>query len=128
MNPILAIITMGYNTTMLLLAYKRPEDAPLLSIGYTVTAYLLSIAWLAAYTAMAILLSCRKKDAILFGFQVIVPQTFKSIQKLQIMLDPVLFALMGNVAIKSTIERRQRWKYDESKCQMTPEDIDNREC
>ncbi|KAF9568928.1 hypothetical protein CPC08DRAFT_745942 [Agrocybe pediades] len=108
MNPILALITGGYNVTMLLLAYKRPADAPVLSVAYTIMAYLLSLAWLAAYTTMAVLLSCPKKDVILFGFQVVVPQAVKTTQKLQIMLDPVLFVLMGNVAIKSTLERRHR--------------------
>jgi hypothetical protein len=108
MNPLFAIFTMGYHTTMLLIAFRRPDDAPNLSVGYTITAYLLSCAWLGAYIAMAIILSSRAKELSFFDLQIEIPQTMRVTQKIQIMLDPLECAIIGNIAVKSTIKSRQR--------------------
>jgi len=53
MNPLFVFLTMVYHAAMLLIAFRRPDDAPNLSVGYTITAYLLSCAWLGAYIARA---------------------------------------------------------------------------
>ncbi|KDR83934.1 hypothetical protein GALMADRAFT_236436 [Galerina marginata CBS 339.88] len=113
LNPVFAILTMAYHITMLLLTFKRPADAPRLSIGYTIVAYLLSLAWLGAYFAMSVILSNRETEFKIFGLWVLIPQTMRVPQKIQIMLDPFECVIIGNIAIKSTMERR-RWP-DEGK-------------
>jgi len=107
MNPLFAILTMGYHTTMLLIEFRRPDDAPNLSVGYTITAYLLSCAWLGAYIAMAIILSSRAKEMSFFDLRIEIPQT-RVTQKIQIMLDPLECVIIGNIAVKSTIKNRRR--------------------
>ncbi|KAF8914160.1 hypothetical protein CPB84DRAFT_1820076 [Gymnopilus junonius] len=106
LNPIFAIMAMGYDTTMLLLAYKRPEGAPRLSIGYTVAAYLLSAAWLSAFVAMSAVLSSLEAQVELFDFRILVPQTMRGPQHIQILLDALECVLMGDIAVRSTIDRR----------------------
>ncbi|PPQ65930.1 hypothetical protein CVT26_010693 [Gymnopilus dilepis] len=98
---------------MLLLAYKKPEDAPALSIGYTVAAYLLSAAWLSAFITMSVVLSRRETEVVLFDLRVLVPQTMRGPQHIQIMLDAVECALLGDIAVRSTIERRLQCKESE---------------
>jgi len=120
MNPLFAILTMGYHAAMLLIAFRRPDDAPNLSVGYTITAYLLSCAWLGAYIAMAIILSSRAKELSFFDLRIEIPQTMGIAQKIQVMLDPLESAVIGNIAVKSTIQRRRRcnlkWKEASSPC------------
>lgn len=113
LNPIFAILAMGYNTTVLLLAYKMPEGAPILSIGYTLAAYFLSAAWLSAFIAMSIILSTREMEVELFDLRILVPQTMRGPQHIQIMLDAVECVLMGDIAIRNTIERRLQCRESE---------------
>ena len=91
---------------MLALAYKRPNDAPVLSIGYTVWAYLLSLSWLGAYIAMAMILSRKEKEIPLFDLHIIVPCHLKASQSLQMFLDPLESVLLGDIAIRGTIQWR----------------------
>jgi hypothetical protein len=118
LNPLFAIITVGYHVAMLALAYKRPDDAPLLSFGYTVWAYFLSLSWLGAYIAMAMVLLGKQKEIPLFDLRIIVPQHLKYFQKLQMFLDPLECVILGDLAIKGTIQWRAA-KFDLSKEQMT---------
>jgi len=94
-----------------MLAYKRPEDAPVLPVGYTIAAYLLAAAWLGAYIAMAIVLCTKAEDIPLFSVDILIPQQMRITQKIQIMLDPCESVLIGCIAIKSTVERcgERRW-------------------
>lgn len=112
LNPLLALCTIGYHSTMLLLAYNRPEGAPILPVGYLIAPYLLSLTWFGAYIAMSMLLSNRTRVIDVFHLQIVVPQTFRATQKMQIMFDPLESTLLGCIAIRSTIERRQvgDWK------------------
>jgi len=103
---------------MLALAYKRPDDAPVLSIGYTLWAYFLSLSWLSAYIAMATILSAKLKEIPLFDLRIIVPQHMRFLQRLQMMLDPVECVILGDLAIKGTIQWRAA-KFDLPKEQMT---------
>ncbi|KAF8969468.1 hypothetical protein BDZ97DRAFT_246377 [Flammula alnicola] len=114
LNPFFAILTMGYHSTMLLLAYKRPEDAPMLPIAYTISAYLLSLGWLGAYIAMAVVLSSRETEVHLFDCRIMIPQTLRDTQKLQIMLDALECTIIGTIAVKSTIQRLQLCKSKET--------------
>jgi len=116
LNPFFAILTMGYHATMLLLAYRRPQDAPRLSIAYIIAAYLLSLAWLGAYITMAVVLSSRETEVTLFDLRILVPQTSRVTQKIQLMLDPLQCAIIGNIAIKSTIEHRQLLYHETKEC------------
>jgi len=93
---------------MLALAYRRPDDAPVLPIGYTVWAYFLSLSWLSAYIAMAMVLSGKRKEILLFDLDVIVPRHLRIFQKLQMFLDPLECVILGDLAIKSTIQRRAK--------------------
>jgi len=106
LNPLFAIITAGYHVVMLALAYRRPDDASVLPIGYTVWAYFLSLSWLGAYIAMAMVLSRKEREVLLFDLHVIVPRHLRSFQKLQMFLDPLECVILGNLAIKGTIQWR----------------------
>ena len=117
LNPLFAIITVGYHVTMLALAYRRPDDAPVLSIGYTVWAYFLSFSWLGAYIAMAMVLSGKQREIPLFNLRIIVPQHLRCFQNLQMMLDPLECVILGDLAIKGTIQWRAA-KFEISKEQM----------
>jgi len=117
LNPLLAIITGGYHVAMLALAYRRPDDAPIISIGYTLWAYFLSLSWLGAYIAMATILSGKLKEIPLFDLRIIVPQHLWCFQRLQMMLDPVECVILGDLAIKGTIQWRAA-KFDLPKEQM----------
>ena len=117
LNPLFAIITVGYHVTMLALAFRRPDDAPVLSIGYTVWAYFLSFSWLGAYIAMAMVLSRKQKEIPLFDLRIIVPQHLRCFQNLQMMLDPLECVILGDLAIKGTIQWRAA-KFELSNEQM----------
>jgi hypothetical protein len=117
LNPLFAVITAGYHITMLALAYRCPDDAPALSIAYTIWAYLLAFAWLLAYIAMAIVLWEKQREVPIFNLYVIVPQDLRSCQKLQMFLDPLECVIFGDLAIKGTIQWRAA-KSDLSKEQM----------
>ncbi|KAF8812266.1 hypothetical protein BYT27DRAFT_7335562 [Phlegmacium glaucopus] len=106
LNPLFALITAGYHIVMLALAYRRPDDAPVLPIGYTVWAYFLSLSWLGAYIAMAMILSRKQSEILVFDLDVIVPRHLRNFQKLQMFLDPLECVILGNLAVKSTIQRR----------------------
>jgi len=105
---------------MLALAYRRPDDAPVLPIGYSVWAYFLSLSWLGAYIAMAMVLLGKQKEIPLFDLRIIVPQQFslKCFQRIQMLLDPLECVILGDLAIKGTIQWRAA-KFDLSKEQMT---------
>lgn len=118
LNPLFAIITVGYHVAMLALAYRRPDDAPVLPIGYSVWAYFLSLSWLGAYIAMAMVLLGKQTEIPLFDFPIIVPQHLRCFQKLQMLLDPLECVILGDLAIKGTIQWRAA-KFDLSKEQMT---------
>jgi hypothetical protein len=120
LNPLFAIITVGYHVAMLALAYRRPDDAPVLPIGYSVWAYFLSLSWLGAYIAMAMVLLGKQKEIPLFDLRIIVPQHFPltCFQRLQMLLDPLECVILGDLAIKGTIQWRAA-KFDLSKEQMT---------
>jgi len=118
LNPLLAVITAGYHVVILALAYKRPDDAPAISIGYTLWACFLALSWLFAYIAMATILSWRLKEIPLFDLRIIVPQHLWCFQRLQMMLDPVECVILGDLAIKGTIQWRAA-KFDLPKEQMT---------
>ena len=117
LNPLFSIITVGYHVTMLALAFRRPDDAPVLSIGYTVWAYFLSFSWLGAYIAMAMVLSRKQKEIPLFDLRIIVPQHLRCFQNLQMMLDPLECVILGDLAIKGTIQWRAA-KFELSNEQM----------
>jgi len=102
---------------MLTLAYRRPDDAPVLSIAYTVWAYLLSLSWLGAYIAMAMVLWEKRREISLFDLPVIVPRDLKTFQRLQMFLDPLECVILGDLAIKGTIQWRAA-KHDLFKEQM----------
>jgi len=106
LNPLFAIITAGYHIVMLALAYKRPDDSPVLPIGYTVWAYFLSLSWLGAYIAMAMILSRKEGEILLFDFHVIVPRHLVNFRKLQMFLDPLECVILGDLAIRGTIQWR----------------------
>lgn len=91
---------------MLALAYRRPDDAPALPIGYTVWAYLLSLSWLGAYIAMAMIVSRKQREIPLFDLRIVVPRNLRNFQKLQMLLDPLECVILGNLAIKATIQWR----------------------
>jgi hypothetical protein len=118
LNPLFAIITVGYHVGMLALAYRRPDDAPVLPIGYSVWAYFLSLSWLGAYIAMAMVLLRKQKEIPLFDIRIIIPQHLKCFQRLQMLLDPLECVILGDLAIKGTIQWRAA-KVDLSKEQMT---------
>ncbi|KAF8165515.1 hypothetical protein B0H34DRAFT_689445 [Crassisporium funariophilum] len=105
LNPLFAIITIGYHTTILALAYKRPEEP--LPIGYTIWAYLMSLAWVGAYIAMAIVLSGRETEFPIFDIRIEIPQHMRSTQKIQTMLDPLESVIIANIAVKSTMSLRK---------------------
>ena len=102
---------------MLALAYRRPDDAPALSIAYTFWAYLLALAWLLAYIAMAMILWGKEREVPIFNLLVIVPQHSRSFQKLQMFLDPLECVIFGDLAIKGTIQWRAA-RSDSSEEQM----------
>jgi len=110
LNPFFAILTISYNITLFVRMYNRPEDAPILSIWYTISAYLLSLGWLGAYICMAFVLSSREKETTFFHTHIMIPQEMRDSQRVQMLLDPVEFALIGNIAVKRTIERLQLCK------------------
>jgi len=118
LNPLFAIITAGYHVAMLALAYRRPDDAPVLSIGYAVWAYFLTLSWLGAYIAMAMVLLRKQKEIPLFDLRIIVPQHLECFRRLQMLLDPLECVILGDLAIKGTIQWRAA-KFDPSKEQMT---------
>jgi len=91
---------------MLALAYRRPDDAPPLPIGYTVWAYFLSLSWLGAYIAMAMIVSRKQREIPLFDLRIVVPRNLRNFQKLQMLLDPLECVILGNLAIKGTIQWR----------------------
>lgn len=91
---------------MLALAYKRPDDSPVLPIGYSVWAYFLSLSWLGAYIAMAMILSRKEAEILLFDFHIIVPRHLVNFRKLQMFLDPLECVILGDLAIKGTIQWR----------------------
>lgn len=110
LNPFFAILTISYNITLFVRTYNRPEDDSVLSIWYTISGYLLSLGWLGAYICMAFVLSSREKEMTLFRAHLTIPQNMRDSQRVQMLLDPVEFALIGNVAVKGTIERLQLCK------------------
>ncbi|PPQ77430.1 hypothetical protein CVT25_011012 [Psilocybe cyanescens] len=93
---------------MLLLAYKKPEDAPILPVGYIITPYVLSLAWLGAYIAMSLVLSSRETTIQVFDLHILVPRKLWIPQKIQMMLDPLECFIISSIAIRSTIERRHQ--------------------
>lgn len=111
LNPLLALFTIGYHSAMLSLAYNRPEDAPILPVGYLIAPYLLSLAWLGAYIAMSMLLANRTRTIDVFQLQILVPQTLRATQKMQVMFDPLESTILACIAIRSTIERRQMQRF-----------------
>jgi len=106
LNPPVAIITAGYHITILALAYRRLDDAPTLPIGYIVWAYFLSLSWLAAYIAMAMILLQKPREIPLFDLHLIVPRHMRNFQKLQMLLDPLECVILGDLAIKGTMNWR----------------------
>ena len=118
LNPLLAIITAVYHVTILALAYRCPDDAPVISIRYTLWAYVLSLSWLGAYIAMAAILSWKLKEIPVFDLHIIVPRHLWCLQRLQMMLDPVECVILGDLAIKGTIQWRAA-KFDLPKEQIT---------
>jgi hypothetical protein len=118
LNPLLAVITAGYHVTILALAYRHSDDAPVISIGYTLWAYFLSLSWLGAYIAMATILSWKLKEIPVFDIRINVPQHLLCFQRLQMLLDPVECVILGDLAIKGTIQWRAA-KFDLPKEQMT---------
>ncbi|CAA7260025.1 unnamed protein product [Cyclocybe aegerita] len=107
---------MGYHVAILILAYKRPDDAPVLPVGYVIAPYLLTASWLGAFIAMTIVLSCRDlKEMTLFNFQIAVPQAMRVTQKIQIMLDPLECVILGDIAIRSTIDRRRARRFEKER-------------
>jgi len=117
LNPLFAIITAGYHIAMLALAYRRPDDSPLSSIACTIWAYLLSLSWLGAYIAMAMILWGKQREIPLFDLYVTVPWHMKSVQKLQMFLDPLECVILGDLAVKGTIRWRAT-KFDLPREQM----------
>ena len=118
LNPLFAIITVGYHVAILALAYRCPDDAPALPIGYTVWACFLSLSWLGAYIAMVMILLGKQKEIPLFDLRIIVSQHLRCFQKLQMLLDPLECVILGDLAIKGTIQWRAA-KFDPSKEHMT---------
>jgi len=148
LNPFFAMLTIAYHAVVLALvyinnsdceAYESPPDSqkssskkhelhPLIS---SCIACLLSLAWLGAYIAMAVVLATRAlvlpmpaivigdtlfkgnalvytshKTTFQFGtVQMAIPQTSRVNQKLQMMFSAVLCALLGDIAIRGFLER-----------------------
>lgn len=144
LNPFFAILTIAYHTVILALIYISNHEPPtsyqesssqdkheLPSITNPFIACLLSLAWLGAFIAMAVVLATRALvlpiPAIFVGetmfsgntlvydghravfqigtVQLAIPQTTRVSQKIQVMLDAVICVLLGDIAVRGFLDR-----------------------
>jgi hypothetical protein len=68
---------------------------------------------LGAFIAMSIVLANRSKEIPIYDFRIPIPQTLRVLQKIQLMLDPVQFAVLGDLAIKLSVESYYLGKVDD---------------
>jgi hypothetical protein len=73
-------------------------------------AYILTIAWLGAFAVMALIACGGYTDLYLCGLIIHVPTHPITTQKFQFMLTPLEFVIMGDLAIRITLLRREMWK------------------
>lgn len=70
-------------------------------------AYILSIAWLGAFAVMAFIACGGYTDLLLCGLIIHIPVHPITTQKFQFMLTPLECVIMGDLAIRITILRRE---------------------
>ncbi|PPR04068.1 hypothetical protein CVT24_010643 [Panaeolus cyanescens] len=104
LNPLFSVCTAGYHILMLGFNYKRTQNAGPWPVGWIIFCYLLSLAWLGAFIAMSIVLANRAKEIPFYDIRIPIPQTSRVSQKMQLMLDAVAFAILGDLAVKLSVE------------------------
>jgi hypothetical protein len=149
LNPFFAMLTIAYHTVVLALIYisnyepptscqesSSPDKHELPPIINPFIACLLSLAWLGAYIAMAVVLATRALvlpiPAIFVGdtlfngntlvydghravfqigtVQLAIPQTTRVSQKIQVMFSAVICVLLGDIAMRGFLDRMRAYR------------------
>ncbi|KAF9057973.1 hypothetical protein BJ165DRAFT_1398147 [Panaeolus papilionaceus] len=113
LNPLFSVVTAGYHILMLGFNYKRTPDAGPYPMGWIIFCYILSLAWLGAFIAMSIVLANKTIEIPIYDFRIPIPQGSKFSQKFQLMMDAVAFAVLGDLAVKLSIESYYLGKMDD---------------
>lgn len=107
MDPAASILTIIYHSTVLLMSRHRPESPVMHSVPAIALAYLLSVIWLGAFAIMVIIAYDQEEGQInIFNLNVQFPASVRTTQQIQFMLAPMEFSLLGDIAIRSTVQRR----------------------
>ncbi|KAJ7721158.1 hypothetical protein DFH07DRAFT_932888 [Mycena maculata] len=107
MNSSASVFTIIYHSTLLLMSRNGPESGVMHSVPAIALAYMLSVAWLGAFAVMVIIASGNDPSEInLFNSNIQFPEWAKNTQQIQFILVPTEFSLLGDIAIRSTIQRR----------------------
>ncbi|KAJ6628849.1 hypothetical protein B0H10DRAFT_101143 [Mycena sp. CBHHK59/15] len=110
LGPTASVLTIAYHTTVLLLTHKRPELSVMHTVPTIALAYLLSVVWLGTFAVMVII-DYGNEDGgqiAVFCFNIQFPSSVRDTQQLQFILAPMETCLLGDIAIRSTIQRRSR--------------------
>ncbi|KAJ7129468.1 hypothetical protein C8R44DRAFT_615325, partial [Mycena epipterygia] len=110
MDPAASILTIIYHSTLLFMSHNRPgpESSIMHSVLAIAIAYLLSVIWLGAFAVMVIIAYGNESGEInVFNFNIQFPTAIQNTQQLQFLLAPTEFSLLGDIAIRSTIQRRK---------------------
>ncbi|KAJ7180291.1 hypothetical protein C8R43DRAFT_841251, partial [Mycena crocata] len=108
MDPAVSVFTIIYHTTLLLISHNRQESSIMLSIPAVALAYLLSIAWLGAFAVMCLISYGNEESTEInvFNLNIQFPKSARDTLQIQFLLAPMEFSLLGDIAIRSTVQRR----------------------
>ncbi|KAJ7490382.1 hypothetical protein B0H11DRAFT_1022599 [Mycena galericulata] len=109
MDPIASLFTIIYHSTLLLMSYNCPKSSVMHSVPAIALAYLLSFIWLGAFAVMVIISYGQGNETQInvFSMNVQFPDHFQLTQQFQLLLAPLEFSLLGDIAIRSTLQRRK---------------------
>ncbi|KAJ7284021.1 hypothetical protein C8J57DRAFT_1294157 [Mycena rebaudengoi] len=108
MNSAASILTIIYHGTLLWLSRNRPERSAMCTVPAITLAFLLSSIWLAAFAVMVIIAYGTKDggQVDVFSLNIQFPASVQDAQQVQLILVSMEFSLLGDLAIRSMLQRR----------------------
>ncbi|KIK67935.1 hypothetical protein GYMLUDRAFT_36743 [Collybiopsis luxurians FD-317 M1] len=105
MNPLTGLLTIFFHLPSIMLLYARPDLKWMISVEAAALECLLSLTWLVCFVVMAIISYGSQGKVDVFGINEVFPADVDGTQRMQLIATSLEFALLGDLAIRTTWSR-----------------------